>query len=86
VREPRERALAAGGLFPGDRVPHAAGNAYCGLGNAHYSMGDFSQAIEYYTQHMAIAREVGDRAGEGRVYGSLGIAYHSLADFSQAIE
>ena len=33
------------------------------LGNAHESLGDFSQAIAYHTQHLAIAKEVGDRAG-----------------------
>ena len=47
--------------------------------------GDFSKAIEYHGQHLAIAKEVGDRAGEGRAYGNLGIAYRSQGDFSQAI-
>jgi hypothetical protein len=28
-------------------------------------MGDFSQAIEYHTQDLEIAKEVGDWAGEG---------------------
>jgi tetratricopeptide (TPR) repeat protein len=48
--------------------------------------GDFSKAIEYHTQDLAIATEVGDRAGEGQAYGNLGNAYHSLGDFSNAIE
>jgi tetratricopeptide (TPR) repeat protein len=48
-------------------------------------MGDFSQAIDYHTQHLAIAREVGDRAGEGGAYGNLGNAHDSMGDFSQAI-
>jgi hypothetical protein len=34
--------------------------AYANLGNA---QGDFSKAIEYHAQHLAIAKEVGDRAG-----------------------
>jgi tetratricopeptide (TPR) repeat protein len=34
----------------------------------------------------AIAKEVGDRAGEGRAYANLGNAYESQGDFSQAIE
>ena len=33
-----------------------------------------------------LAKEVGDRAGEGRAYGNLGNAYRSLGDFQQAIE
>jgi len=56
------------------------------LGNAHWSMGDFYQAISYHTQCLAIAKEVGDRAGEGRAYGSLGNAYESQGDSSKAIE
>ena len=56
-----------------------------GLGDAHFSMGDFSQAIAYYMQHLAIAKEVGDRAGEGRAYANLGNAHWLLGDFSQAI-
>ena len=35
---------------------------------------------------MKIAKEIGDRAGEGRAYGNLGNAYHSLGDYQKAIE
>ena len=37
-------------------------------------MGDFAQAIAYHTQHLAIAREVGDRVGEGNAGNNLGVA------------
>jgi tetratricopeptide (TPR) repeat protein len=33
-----------------------------------------------------IAKEVGDRAGQGRAYANLGIAYQSQGDFSKAID
>ena len=45
-----------------------------------------SDAINHQLRHLTIAKEVGDRAGEGRAYGNLGNAYHSLGDFKQAIE
>jgi hypothetical protein len=32
-----------------------------------------SKAIEYHAQGLAIAKEVGDRAGEGAAYAKLGI-------------
>jgi hypothetical protein len=37
--------------------------AYANLGNAYWSQGDFSKAIKYHGQDLAIAKEVGDRAG-----------------------
>jgi len=65
--------------------PRMAGAILSKLGLAHYSLGNFSQAIAYHTQHLAIAREVGDRAGEVNANGNLGIAHESMGDFSQAI-
>jgi hypothetical protein len=40
----------------------------------------------HHAQHLAIAMEVGDRAGDGGAYGNLGIAYESLGDYSKALE
>ncbi len=57
----------------GDR--EGEGTTYGNLGNAYDSLWDFSRAIEYRTQWLAIAKEVGDREGEGRAYGGLGNAY-----------
>ena len=54
--------------------PSLAGVIHSMLGNAYQSLGDFSRAIEHHTQHLAIAKEVGDRAGEGSAYGNLGNA------------
>ena len=61
-------------------------DAYCNLGRAYYSLGDYHQAIEYHKQHLSIAKEIGDRAGEGCAYGNLGCAYDSLSEFQRAIE
>jgi len=60
----RSRALALA-LARDVRVedPSMAGAILSTLGNAHESLGDFSQAIAYHTQHLAIAKAVGDRAG-----------------------
>ena len=68
----------------GDRAEE--GGAYCNLGNAYQSLGDFKQAIKYHNQHLSIAKELGDKAGEGGAYGNLGNAYQSLGDFKQAIK
>ncbi|XP_044170137.1 tetratricopeptide repeat protein 28-like [Acropora millepora] len=57
-----------------------------GILRTFYAEGDFRKAIEYHEKHLKIAREVGDRVGEGNAYGSLGNAYRSLGDFRKAIE
>ena len=51
------------------------GTAYANLGIAYQSQGDLNKAIEYHTQHLAIAMEVGDRAGEGTAYANLGYCH-----------
>ena len=60
--------------------------AYGNLGNAYCSLGKFQEAIEYHNQGLSIAKEVGDRAGEGKAYCNLGNAYHSIGKFQEAIE
>ena len=45
----------------GDRA--GEGRAYGNLGNAYKSLGGYEKAIEYHTQDLTIAKEVGDRAG-----------------------
>ena len=42
--------------------------------------------IEYHEQQLSIAKEVGDRAGQGDAYANLGNAYYRLGQFQQAIE
>ena len=44
------------------------------------------KAIQYHEKDLKIAKESGDRAGEGRAYGNLGIAYDSLGDYQKAKE
>ena len=67
-------------------IPGLAASLCGTLGIAYKSLGDFSKAIEHHTKWLAIAQEVGDRAGEGRAYGHLGAAYESLGDFAKAVK
>ena len=59
---------------------------YGNLCNAYQSLSDYFKAIKYHEKHLKIAKEIGDRDGEGRAYGSLGNAYRSLGDYGKAIE
>ena len=45
-----------------------------------------SQAIKYNKQEITIAKELGDRSGEGTAYSNLGNTYRNLGNFKQAIE
>ena len=60
--------------------------AYGNLGNAYQGLGNFKQAAEYHKLRLNIAKELGDRDGEGRAYGNLGNAYDSMGNFKQAAE
>ncbi|XP_074637023.1 uncharacterized protein LOC141895164, partial [Acropora palmata] len=56
------------------------------LGTAYDSLGDFRKSIEYHEQHLKIAKEISDPAGEGAAYGKLGIAFYKTGDFRKATE
>jgi tetratricopeptide (TPR) repeat protein len=56
------------------------------LGNCHYALGDYRQAIDLHVQALAIARDIGDRLGEGAALGNLGGCHRRLGDYRQAID
>jgi tetratricopeptide (TPR) repeat protein len=49
-------------------------------------LGEHHKAIEFQERCLAIAREAGDRTGEGRAYCNLGAAYALLGEYGKAIE
>jgi len=54
-----------------------------GLGLAYDALGEYHKAIEHHQQSLQIAREIGDRSGEGRALGNLGNAYLSLGEYER---
>jgi len=59
---------------------------WAGIGNACQSLAKYRQAMRYHHKCVLVAREIGDRYGEGSALGNLGIAYNFLGDYRQAIE
>ena len=55
-------------------------------GSATISLGEYRQAIDLYTQALAIAREIGYRQGEGAALGNLGVCHQHLGEYRQAID
>ncbi len=62
------------------------GWSYNAMGHAYFDMGKAQVAAGYFEQQLVIAREVGDRHGEGAVLGNLGVAYGALGNARRAIE
>ena len=60
--------------------------AYGSLGNNYHNLGDFKKAVKYHELSLKIAKEAGDREGEGSAYCGLGNDYESLGDFEKAIQ
>ena len=59
---------------------------YWNLGCAYQSKWGYSKAIVHHTQHLAIAKEVGDWAGEGGAYGNLSRGHkYYLNEFDQGV-
>ncbi|MGK7928781.1 MAG: tetratricopeptide repeat protein [Spirulina sp.] len=56
------------------------------LGNAYDSLGDYEKTIDYYQQSLTIAREIGDRSGEGGSLCNIGNTYHTLGQYQKALE
>ena len=59
---------------------------YGNLGNVFHGLGDFKTAMEYHERHLKIAKELGNKVGEGISYGNLGNVFHGLGDFKTAME
>lgn len=60
----------------GDRKGQA--NALGNLGNAYYSLGQYTTAIEFYQQALPMFRALNDRKGETLVLTNLGYAHAEL--------
>jgi tetratricopeptide (TPR) repeat protein len=56
------------------------------LGSCQASLGDYPQAIDLYTQALAIARDLGDRRLEGTALDGLGTCHYRLGDYQHAID
>ncbi len=68
-------------------VDRAAQGRACGnLGNTHYLLGNFTQAIRFHQERLNIAREFGDKAAERRAHSNLGNAHIFLGEFETAAE
>ncbi|XP_023662281.1 G-protein-signaling modulator 2-like isoform X1 [Paramormyrops kingsleyae] len=64
----------------------AQGRTYGNLGNTHYLLGNFRDAVVSHEQRLLIAKEFGDKAAERRAYCNLGNAFIFLGEFEVAAD
>ncbi|XP_031415457.1 G-protein-signaling modulator 2 isoform X2 [Clupea harengus] len=77
-------------LYNFGNVYHAKGKSVCWSGA---DPGDFpeevmtalTRAADYYNENLAIVKELGDRAAQGRTHGNLGNTYYLLGNFRRAV-
>ncbi|KAG8447508.1 hypothetical protein GDO86_014855 [Hymenochirus boettgeri] len=86
-----DRVGEARALYNAGNVFHARGKQLCW--SVPQIPGDLSEevketlekATEYYQTNLALVKELGDRAAQGRCYGNLGNTQYLLGNFSEAI-
>ncbi|XP_050299963.1 tetratricopeptide repeat protein 28 isoform X2 [Anthonomus grandis grandis] len=61
------------------------GSVFSALSSAHWALNQLDKAIGYMQQDLAIAKSLGDTAGECRAHGNLGSAYFSQGSFKEAL-
>ena len=83
----------SGGCFPDQTLPTpsstASSDALSNLnkrGGDALNQGQYREALNDFQQALAIAREVGNRAGEGATLNNIGLVYDHLGLNEQALE
>ncbi|XP_017771983.1 PREDICTED: tetratricopeptide repeat protein 28 isoform X2 [Nicrophorus vespilloides] len=61
------------------------GSVFSALSSAHWALNELDKAIGYMQQDLAIAKSLGDTAGECRAHGNLGSAYFSQGSYKEAL-
>ncbi|XP_072219151.1 G-protein-signaling modulator 2 isoform X2 [Leuresthes tenuis] len=90
ARDINDKVGQARALYNFGNVYHAKGKSICWSGA---EPGDFPEevmtalrkAAEYYEANLAIVKELGDRAAQGRTCGNLGNTHYLLGNFGKAV-
>jgi len=67
-------------------LDNASLNEFIKKGNNAYDKSNYKKAIEYYEKALEIAREIGNKLGEGTALGNLGLVYGGLGKIKKAME
>ncbi|KAI8491557.1 Tetratricopeptide repeat protein 28 [Branchiostoma belcheri] len=65
---------------------HGQMDVYCKMGDLQREqLHSPRTAIRYYEQHLALARQLGDRRQEARAYNGLGLAHYAMQEYEAAL-
>lgn len=56
------------------------------LGYAHYCLNNYREAVRYYDQDLALAKDLQDKMNMGRAYCNLGLAHFALGNHETALD
>lgn len=62
------------------------GRAFGNLGNTHYLLGNFEEAVDNHTKRLELARKTGEKSAQRRAHLNLGNANVFLGNFQLAVE
>lgn len=72
--------------LPPDETDFYRSYAHNALGNGHYFLGEFGEAIQYHKQALEIRQRLGDDYYISTSLNNLGAVYEALGDFDQALD
>ncbi|KAK8735667.1 hypothetical protein OTU49_005256 [Cherax quadricarinatus] len=61
------------------------GSVFSALSSAYWALNSLDKAVSYMQQDLAVAKSLGDIAGECRAHGNLGSAYFSKGNYKEAL-
>nr|VFJ92016.1 MAG: AAA ATPase domain-containing protein [Candidatus Kentron sp. LFY] len=67
------------------RVPRTRARALNESGTCCFHLGDYGQALSYFTESLAIRRDIGDRKGEGTTLNNLSQIHDARGEFDEAL-
>ena len=68
------------------RIKKGMANSYSNIGNIYKDLGDYPKALDYYSQSLKVAEELGDKKAIAKNLGNSGIVYHSQSDYPKALD
>jgi tetratricopeptide (TPR) repeat protein len=86
LRVPKYRAISSFSVDLSQYFCKAGeGTTLNNISQIYYAQGDYTTALTYLTNSLAIHQEIGDKAGEGTTLNNIATIYHAQGDYTIAL-